>query len=86
MTILDKNLYIGTDSGAFVAKISDNGALSSFKELSDNAESSFGGREVLGIWKFDDGDNFFVSVTSASSSLYDALWGYDSSLNKWNLE
>ena len=87
MTIFENNLYVGTDSGAFVATIKDNnGSLSTFSYLSDNAESAFGDREVLGIWKFDDGDNFFVSVTSASSSLYDALWGYDSSLNKWNLE
>lgn len=86
MTIFENDLYVGTDSGVFVATISDNGALSSFKELSDNAESAFGDREVLGIWKFDEDDNFFVSVTSTASSLYDALWGYDSSLNKWNLE
>ena len=87
MTIFENDLYVGTDSGAFVATIKDNdGSLSTFSYLSDNAESAFGDREVLGIWKFDDGDNFFVSVTSASSSLYDALWGYDSSLNKWNLE
>ena len=87
MTIFENNIYVGTESGAFVATIKDNdGSLSTFSYLSGNAESAFGDREVLGIWKFDDGDNFFVSVTSASSSLYDALWGYDSSIDKWNLE
>ena len=86
MTIFNNNLYVGTNSGAFVASIAGSPTSLDFSYLSGNAESAFGDREILGIWNFDGKDNFFVSVTSASSSLYDALWGYDSSLNKWNLE
>jgi hypothetical protein len=86
MTIFENNIYVGTESGAFVAKINETSNSLNFSYLSGNAESAFGDREVLGIWKFDDKDNFFVSVTATSSSLYDALWGYDSSINKWNLE
>lgn len=86
MTIFENNIYVGTESGAFVAKINGTSNSLNFSYLSGNAESAFGDREILGIWKFDNGDNFFVSVTSTSSSLYDALWGYDSSIDKWNLE
>lgn len=86
MTIFENNLYVGTNSGAFVASIAGSPTSLDFSYLSGNAESAFGDREILGIWNFDGKDNFFVSVTSASSSLYDALWGYDSSIDKWNLE
>ena len=86
MCIYGSQLYVGTESGVFVATINEGGSLSSFTTLPSNAESAFGDREVLGVWKFDDKDNFFVSVTSTTASIYDALWGYNSSSQKWNLE
>ena len=86
MCIFGNQLYVGTESGVFVATINEDGSLSSFTTLPSNAESAFGDREVLGVWKFDDKDNFFVSVTSTTASIYDALWGYDSASEKWNLE
>lgn len=84
--IYNNQLYVGTESGVQVATINNDGNLSSFSNLPNNAESAFGDREILGVWKFDDNDNFFVSVTSGSSSIYDALWGYNSDSGKWNLE
>lgn len=86
MCIFGNQLYVGTESGVFVATINENGSLSSFTTLPSNAESAFGDREVLGVWKFDDKDNFFVSVTSTTASIYDALWGFNSDSGKWNLE
>ena len=86
MCIFGNQLYVGTESGVFVATINENGSLSSFTTLPSNAESAFGDREVLGVWKFDDKDNFFVSVTSTTASIYDALWGLNSDSGKWNLE
>lgn len=86
MCIYGNQLYVGTESGVFVATINENGSLSSFTTLPSNAESAFGDREVLGVWKFDDKDNFFVSVTSTTASIYDALWGFNSDSGKWNLE
>lgn len=86
MYIFGNQLYVGTESGVFVATINENGSLSSFTTLPSNAESAFGDREVLGVWKFDDKDNFFVSVTSTTASIYDALWGFNSDSGKWNLE
>lgn len=86
MCIYGSQLYVGTESGVFVAKINEDGSLSSFTTLPSNAESAFGDREVLGVWKFDDKDNFFVSVTSTTASIYDALWGYNTASGKWNLE
>ena len=86
MCIYGSQLYVGTESGVFVATINENGSLSSFTTLPSNAESAFGDREVLGVWKFDDKDNFFVSVTSTTASIYDALWGFNSDSGKWNLE
>ena len=86
MCIFGSQLYVGTKSGVFVATINDEGSLSSFTTLPSNAESAFGDREVLGVWKFDDKDNFFVSVTSTTASIYDALWGYNAASGKWNLE
>jgi len=86
MYIFGSQLYVGTESGVFVATINENGSLSSFTTLPSNAESAFGDREVLGVWKFDDKDNFFVSVTSTTASIYDALWGFNSDSGKWNLE
>lgn len=86
MCIFGNQLYVGTESGVFVATINEGGSLSSFTTLPSNAESAFGDREVLGVWKFDDKDNFFVSVTSTTASIYDALWGFNSDSGKWNLE
>ena len=86
MCIYGSQLYVGTESGVFVATINGDGSLSSFTTLPSNAESAFGDREVLGVWKFDDKDNFFVSVTSTTASIYDALWGFNSDSGKWNLE
>ena len=86
MYIFGSQLYVGTKSGVFVATINGDGSLSSFTTLPSNAESAFGDREVLGVWKFDDKDNFFVSVTSTTASIYDALWGYNAASGKWNLE
>lgn len=86
MCIFGNQLYVGTESGVFVATINGDGSLSSFTTLPSNAESAFGDREVLGVWKFDDKDNFFVSVTSTTASIYDALWGFNSDSGKWNLE
>ena len=86
MCIFGNQLYVGTESGVFVATINEGGSLSSFTTLPSNAESAFGDREVLGVWKFDDKDNFFVSVTSTTASIYDALWGYNTASGKWNLE
>lgn len=86
MYIFGSQLYVGTESGVFVATINEGGSLSSFTNLPSNAESAFGDREVLGVWKFDDKDNFFVSVTSTTASIYDALWGFNSDSGKWNLE
>ena len=86
MCIFGSQLYVGTKSGVFVATINNEGSLSSFTTLPSNAESAFGDREVLGVWKFDDKDNFFVSVTSTTASIYDALWGYNAASGKWNLE
>ena len=86
MCIFESQLYVGTKSGVFVATINNEGSLSSFTTLPSNAESAFGDREVLGVWKFDDKDNFFVSVTSTTASIYDALWGYNATSGKWNLE
>ena len=86
MCIYGSQLYVGTESGVFVATINEGGSLSSFTTLPSNAESAFGDREVLGVWKFDDKDNFFVSVTSTTASIYDALWGYNTASGKWNLE
>lgn len=86
MYIFGSQLYVGTKSGVFVATINEGGSLSSFTTLPSNAESAFGDREVLGVWKFDDKDNFFVSVTSTTASIYDALWGYNAASGKWNLE
>ena len=86
MCIFGNQLYVGTESGVFVATINENGSLSSFTTHPSNAESAFGDREVLGVWKFDDKDNFFVSVTSTTASIYDALWGFNSDSGKWNLE
>lgn len=86
MCIFGNQLYVGTESGVFVATINEDGSLSSFTTLPSNAESAFGDREVLGVWKFDDKDNFFVSVTSTTASIYDALWGYNTASGKWNLE
>ncbi|MBQ8353364.1 MAG: hypothetical protein IJX32_02390 [Spirochaetaceae bacterium] len=86
MYIFGNQLYVGTESGVFVATINGDGSLSSFTTLPSNAESAFGDREVLGVWKFDDKDNFFVSVTSTTASIYDALWGFNSDSGKWNLE
>ncbi len=86
MCIFGSQLYVGTESGVFVATINEGGSLSSFTTLPSNAESAFGDREVLGVWKFDDKDNFFVSVTSTTASIYDALWGYNTASGKWNLE
>lgn len=86
MYIFGSQLYVGTESGVFVATINEDGSLSSFTTLPSNAESAFGDREVLGVWKFDDKDNFFVSVTSTTASIYDALWGFNSDSGKWNLE
>lgn len=86
MCIFGSQLYVGTESGVFVATINEGGSLSSFTTLPSNAESAFGDREVLGVWKYDDKDNFFVSVTSTTASIYDALWGYNTASGKWNLE
>lgn len=86
MYIFGSQLYVGTESGVFVATINEGGSLSSFTTLPSNAESAFGDREVLGVWKYDDKDNFFVSVTSTTASIYDALWGFNSDSGKWNLE
>ena len=86
LSVFDNKLYAGTESGFEVAKLSNDGMLFDFSEPSSNAESSFGTREVLGIWNFDGKDNFFVSVTSTQSSNYDALWGFDSKTEKWNIE
>ena len=86
MYIFESQLYVGTKSGVFVATINGDGSLSSFTTLPSNAESAFGDREVLGVWKFDDKDNFFISVTSTTASIYDALWGYNAASGKWNLE
>lgn len=86
LSVFDNKLYAGTESGFEVADLANNGVLSSFYDPDSNAESSFGTREVLGIWNFDGKDNFFVSVTSTQSSNYDALWGFDSKTEKWNIE
>lgn len=86
LSVFDNKLYAGTEAGFKVAKLSNDGMLFDFSEPSSNAESSFGTREVLGIWNFDGKDNFFVSVTSTQSSNYDALWGFDSKTEKWNIE
>ena len=82
------NLYAGTTTGFEVASLDNTyaGKLKSFGEPGNNAESAFGTREVLGIWNFDNKDNFFVSVTSSLSSSYDALWGFNTSNSKWNIE
>lgn len=84
--VFEDKLYAGTLTGVQVAQILENGSISDFVKLGNNAESAFGTREVVGVWKFDNNDNFFVSVTSKQSSTYDALWGFDASINKWNLE
>lgn len=86
LSVYNNKLYAGTESGFEVADLTNNGVLSSFYDPDSNAESSFGTREVLGIWNFDGKDNFFVSVTSTQSSNYDALWGFDSKTEKWNIE
>ncbi|MBO5482825.1 MAG: hypothetical protein J5978_05845 [Spirochaetaceae bacterium] len=82
------NLYAGTTEGFEVASVDNTyaGKLKSFENPGNNAESAFGTREVLGIWNFDNKDNFFVSVTSFLSSSYDALWGFNTSNSKWNIE
>lgn len=82
------NLYAGTTDGFEVASLDNTytGKLKSFGKPGNNAESAFGTREVLGIWNFDNKDNFFVSVTSSLSSSYDALWGFNTSNSKWNIE
>lgn len=82
------NLYAGTKTGFQVASIDNSytGNLNTFENPGSNAESAFGTREILGIWNFDNGNNFFVSVASKQSSAYDALWGFDTSINKWNIE
>lgn len=86
LSVFDNKLYAGTEAGFEVAKLSNDGMLQDFSEPSSNAVSAFGTREVLGIWNFDGKDNFFVSVTSTQSSNYDALWGFDSKTEKWNIE
>ena len=86
LSVYNNKLYAGTEAGFEVADLANNGVLSSFYDPDSNAESSFGTREVLGIWNFDGKDNFFVSVTSTQSSNYDALWGFDSKTEKWNIE
>ena len=86
LSVFDNKLYAGTKTGFEVADSTNNGTLSSFYNPDSNAESAFGTREVLGIWNFDNKDNFFVSVTSFASSTYDALWGFDTSKSKWNIE
>lgn len=86
LSVYNNKLYAGTEAGFEVAELSNDGMLFDFSEPSSNAESSFGTREVLGIWNFDGKDNFFVSVTSTQSSNYDALWGFDSKTEKWNIE
>lgn len=86
LSVFDNKLYAGTESGFQIADLANNGVLSSFYDPDSNAESAFGTREVLGIWNFDGKDNFFVSVTSTQSSNYDALWGFDSKTEKWNIE
>ena len=82
------NLYAGTTEGFEVTSVDNTyaGKLKSFENPGNNAESAFGTREVLGIWNFDNKDNFFVSVTSFLSSSYDALWGFNTSNSKWNIE
>lgn len=86
LSVYNNKLYAGTEAGFQIADLANNGVLSSFYDPDSNAESSFGTREVLGIWNFDGKDNFFVSVTSTQSSNYDALWGFDSKTEKWNIE
>ena len=86
LSVFDNKLYAGTEAGFQIADLTNNGVPSSFYDPDSNAESSFGTREVLGIWNFDGKDNFFVSVTSTQSSNYDALWGFDSKTEKWNIE
>ena len=80
------NLYVGTKSGVQVTTLGEDGTYTTFSNLQNNAETSFGDREILGLWKYDNADNFFVSVTAGQTSIYDALWGYNSSSQKWNLE
>lgn len=86
LSVYNNKLYAGTEAGFQIADLTNNGALSSFYDPDSNAVSAFGTREVLGIWNFDGKDNFFVSVTSTQSSNYDALWGFDSKTEKWNIE
>ena len=86
LSVYNNKLYAGTEAGFQIADLTNNGVLSSFYDPDSNAESAFGTREVLGIWNFDRKDNFFVSVTSTQSSNYDALWGFDSKTEKWNIE
>ena len=80
------NLYVGTKSGVQLTTLGTEGTYTAFSNLPSNAETSFGDREILGVWKYDNGDNFFVSATASITSIYDALWGYNSVSGKWNLE
>ena len=84
--LYNNKVYVGTNTGFQISTLKSDGSCSDFTNPASNAESAFGTREIIGIWNFDNENNFFVSVTFKTSSIYDALWGYDSASGKWNLE
>ena len=77
-------LLAGTTNGFEVMYISESGVPGNGNEPTGNEESSFGTREICGLWVY--GDVIYSAVADESTSTYSKLWASYNNGSTWNCE